>query len=106
MSENIGIKNDRKDNKLRWELLPLVEVEDIVKVYHAGAEKYGANNWQNIPDGYNRTKAALMRHLLEFEKGNVFDPETGCRHLAQVAWNAIAMLYYSKHQTEENNDSK
>lgn len=31
------------------------------------------------------------------------DNETGCRHLAQVAWNAIAMLYCSKHgETQES----
>ena len=31
-----GIKNDFKDNKLRWDLLPLEELEDIVKVYTEG----------------------------------------------------------------------
>ena len=89
-------KNDRKDGKLMWELLPLLDVEDIVKVYHAGAEKYGPNMWQNLENGYERYKAAMMRHLVEYEKGNEFDQETGCRHLAQVAWNAIAMLHISK----------
>lgn len=91
-----GVKNDFKDKKLRWDLLPLQEIEDIVKVYTAGADKYGDNNWQNLENGYQRYKAALLRHLLEYEKGNEFDPETNCRHLAQVAWNAIAMLYFSK----------
>lgn len=98
LSMATGIKNDFKDHKLRWDLLPLKEIEDIVKVYTAGADKYGPNNWQNLEDGYNRYKAALFRHLVEYEKGNVIDEETGCHHLAQVAWNAIAMLYYSKHK--------
>lgn len=95
-----GIKNDRLDGKLRWELLPLKEIEDIVRVYTAGAEKYGSNQWQNLDDGYNRYKAALFRHLVEYEKGNEVDKDTGCLHLAQVAWNAIAMLYYSKQKAE------
>lgn len=89
-------KNDRADGKLRWELLPLEDMEEIVKVFHAGAEKYGANNWQNLPNGYERYKAALFRHLLEHEKGHWKDDETGCIHLAQVAWNAIAMLHIAK----------
>lgn len=89
-------KNDRADGKLRWELLPLEDMEEIVKVFHAGAEKYGANNWQNLPNGYERYKAALFRHLLEHEKGHWTDDETGCIHLAQVAWNAIAMLHIAK----------
>lgn len=91
-----SIKNDQKDDKLRWDLLPLEEIEDIVRVYHAGAKKYGPNRWQHLPDGYNRYKAAMMRHLVEYEKGDQIDSDTGCLHLAQVAWNAIAMLYLSK----------
>lgn len=91
-------KNDFQDGKLRWDLLPLEEIEDIVKVYTAGSKKYGDNNWQHLKDGYQRYKAAMFRHLLEYEKGNKIDEETGCQHLAQVAWNAIAMLWISKHE--------
>ena len=93
-------KNDRLDDKLRWELLPLEDVEDIVRVYTAGAKKYGPDQWQNLPDGIRRYKAALLRHLVEFDKGNEIDEETGCRTLAQVAWNAIAMLHISKQQKQ------
>ena len=93
-------KNDRLDDKLRWELLPLEDVEDIVRVYTAGAKKYGPDQWQNLHDGIKRYKAALLRHLVEFDKGNEIDEETGCRHLAQVAWNAIAMLHISKQQKQ------
>ena len=93
-------KNDRLDDKLRWELLPLEDVEDIVRVYTAGAKKYGPDQWQNLPDGMRRYKAALLRHLVEFDKGNEIDEETGCRHLAQVCWNAIAMLHISKQQKQ------
>lgn len=92
-----GKKNDFLDKKLRWDLLPLEEIEDIVKVYTAGSIKYGDNNWQNLENGYQRYKAAMLRHLLEYEKGNTIDKDTGCYHLAQVAWNAIAMLWISKH---------
>lgn len=91
-----SVKNDRKDGKLMWELLPLQDIEDIVKVYTQGAIKYGPNTWQNLENGYDRYKAAMFRHLLEYEKGNEYDDETGCRHLAQVAWNAIALLHISK----------
>ena len=93
-------KNDRLDDKLRWELLPLEDVEDIVRVYTAGAKKYGPDQWQNLPDGIRRYKAALLRHLVEFDKGNEIDEETGCHHLAAVAWNAIAMLHISKQQKQ------
>ena len=94
--EEKGRKNDFIDKKLRWDLLPLNEIEDIVKVYTKGAEKYGDNNWKKLDNAYDRYKGAMLRHLVEYEKGNSIDKETGCLHLAQVAWNAIAMLYFSK----------
>ncbi len=96
-------KNDRKDRKLMWELLPLIEMEDVVRVYTFGAEKYGPNTWKNLPEGLQRYKAALMRHLVEFEKGHVLDDESHIPHLAHVVWNAIAMLAVSK-QDEMTND--
>lgn len=96
-------KNDRQEDKLQWDLLPLEIIEEIVKVYHQGAKKYGANTWQNLNDGYDRYKGAMFRHLVLYEKGEEFDQETGCRHLAQVAWNAIAMLHCSLN-SKKNND--
>lgn len=91
-----GMKNDFLDDKPRWDLLPLQEIEDLVKVYTAGAKKYAPNNWQKLDNGYQRYKAALFRHLLAYEKGERIDPDTKCMHLAQVAWNAVAMLWFDK----------
>ena len=51
-----------------------------------------------IINGDISVKAAMFRHLLEYEKGNTIDEETGCKHLAQVVWNAIAMLHVSKNK--------
>lgn len=99
---NEGKKNDFLDKKLRWDLLPLEEIEDIVEVYTKGAEKYSDNSWQNLENGLQRYKAALLRHLVAYEKGEEFDEETHCKHLAQVAWNAIAMLWLSKHKKQDN----
>lgn len=86
-------KNDRKDNKLQWELLPLRLIEHIVAVYTFGAKKYKPNSWQNLPDGYNRYKAAMLRHLTAYEKGETKDPESNLHPLAHMAWNALALLY-------------
>lgn len=94
MQKTESIKNDRKDNKVMMELLPWPELEEIAKVYTAGAKKYGPHNWENLPDGYERYKGAMLRHLTELEKGNDIDPDTGCMHAAQIAWNAIAMLHF------------
>lgn len=86
-------KNDRKDGKLRWELLPLETLEEVVRIYTFGAEKYGPNTWQGLENGHERYKAALLRHLVSYEKGETYDEESGIHALAHMAWNAIAMLH-------------
>ena len=48
----------------------------------------------------------MLRHLLEYEKGNKIDEETKVNHLAAVARNAIAMLYLDKHGKGKVNDNK
>ena len=86
------------------ELLPWPELEEIAKVYTAGSKKYGPHNWENLPDGYERYKGAMLRHLTEVEKGNDIDEETQCLHAAQVAWNAIAMLHFKMKDYEDRNN--
>lgn len=90
-----GKKNDRLDKKPRWELLPLNLLAHVVDVYTAGAEKYGEGNWMNLEDGFRRYQAAMLRHLVAYQNGEIRDPETNCLHMAQVVWNALAMLYFS-----------
>lgn len=90
-------KNDFLDDKLRWDLLPMEEIEDIVKVYHFGAKKYAPGSWKNLENGFERYRAAGLRHLMAYMKGERYDKESGCHHLAQAAWNAIALLWYDKH---------
>jgi hypothetical protein len=94
--ENEGKKNDFQDGKLRWDLLPLEEIEDIVKVYTSGANKYGENTWQLLDNGYERYKAALLRHLTAIEGGEIIDKESGLPHTAHVMWNSIALNHYLK----------
>lgn len=98
-------KNDFKDGKLRWDLLPLDLVEKVVEVYSFGARKYAPNSWQGLPDGYERYKAAFMRHVVAFEKGEAKDAESGLHHLAHAAWNGLAMLYFGMRK-EVNRDER
>ena len=100
-------KNDRKDGKLMWELLPLTDLEDVVKVYTFGAEKYAPNSWRGLEDGFKRYRAALLRHMVSFENGEEFDKESGLPALAHMAWNAIAMLaIWHDEQRKKNKDNE
>ena len=96
-----GKKNDRRDDKTRWELMPLDCLEQIARVYTEGAKKYGDNNWKELENGYERYKGALLRHLYAAEHEE-FDEETKVRHEAAVAWNAIALLWFKTHKTQSN----
>jgi hypothetical protein len=104
-------KNDRqgkKDTKgkVRMELLPMEALRSVAEILTFGAEKYGANNWQNIDDGYNLFWGALLRHKTLKDMGEEFDKESGKSHDAHIACNALFMLYYSLQKQKELNKLK
>jgi hypothetical protein len=77
-----GRKDDSK--KLRYSLLPLVALEEVVRVLEFGAEKYAVDNWRKVPDGKVRYWDAAMRHVLAYKRGELLDPESGLSHLAHA----------------------
>lgn len=94
---NEGMKFD--EDKLRWDLLPLDCVEEVVKILTFGAKKYAPNNWQLVENAEDRYYAALLRHLVAHKKGETIDPESGLLHLSHVACNIIFLLWLEKHKT-------
>ena len=94
-----GLKYDI--GKLQWDILPIDCVEDVVKILTFGAEKYGANNWQNVENGEDRYYAALMRHLAASRQGEKTDPESGLSHLAHVACNVVFLMWLEKNRLEK-----
>lgn len=87
-----GEKHDA--DKLRWDLLPIDAVEDIVRVLTFGAKKYSPNNWKKVSDPENRYYAAAMRHLAEYRKGNPIDSETGLPHLAHAGCCLLFLSFF------------
>lgn len=98
-----GIKHD--SDKLRWDLLPIDEIEDIVKILTFGARKYGEYNWQQVTPP-TRYQAAMMRHYAAWVKGEKLDPETGVSHLIHCAVNVIFLAHLDKKETQEQGDLK
>lgn len=77
----IGNKDDAC--KLRYDLLPVRALEEVVKVLTADVEKYGeGENWKNVPDFRRRYIAAGMRHGESYRSGEMFDKESGLHALA------------------------
>ena len=91
---NNGIKYDK--DKIKMELLPLRELREVAKVLTYGARKYEPDNWKRVPDAKERYTGALLRHLTDWRSGEVYDaeaPDAGLRHIAQVACNALFLLW-------------
>jgi hypothetical protein len=87
-----GLKYDK--GKLRWDLVPFEQLEQIVEVYTFGAGEYGDNNWKKLKDAKRRYLAALFRHLIAHCMGVLLDDKSKCKHLAHAGWNVLALMYF------------
>jgi len=87
--------------KLKTELLPPEWELELSRVLHQGSIKYSSHNWlKGMP--YSNCVGALKRHLLKYLLGEKYDKETGCHHLAHVAWNALVIFSYDLRGIGEN----
>jgi len=89
------------NGKLRWDLLPMDCIEDIVQVLTSGAVKYAPNNWQLVENGKERYYAAMMRHLVAHRKGELIDPDSGETHLSHAACCLVFMMWLEKQNGQE-----
>jgi hypothetical protein len=89
------IKHD--EDKLRWDLVPWDEVQEVVKVLHYGAKKYEPDNWKKkSPNGKMRLWSATFRHLHSWWKGEKRDPESKLLHLAHAVANILFLMWHQK----------
>lgn len=87
-------------DKLRVDLIPTQLTEEVAKVLTFGAKKYSPNNWRGFTkEQQDEILGSLLRHILEYQKGNKFDVESGLHHLAHAACNIAFILYFE----EKNN---
>ncbi|XAI97342.1 hypothetical protein [Leptolyngbya phage Lbo-JY46] len=83
------------EGKLRYDLIEPFALNELVKVFTKGAEKYPPRNWEKGMS-WQKVIASLKRHIAAFELGEDFDGETKCYHMAHAAWNALALVSYYK----------
>ncbi len=69
--------------KVRVGLLPADVLLLVARVLTFGAVKYGARNWEKGL-GWSRIHDALGRHLLAWQMGERYDPESGLPHLGHA----------------------
>lgn len=86
-----GVKKD--SSKLKWDLLPIEAVEQVVRVLMFGARKYSPDNWKRVPDARNRYYAAALRHIFAWRRGSKLDPESKKPHIAHAVCCLIFILW-------------
>jgi hypothetical protein len=77
---NDGKKYDGE--KPRWDLLPWLAMNEVVKVLTMGAKKYGDDNWKMLENLDDRYLSASMRHEFAYQMGDRIDEESGLHPLA------------------------
>lgn len=86
----LGKKFDQE--KTQYHLMPLNALELINRVLMHGANKYGANNWQQVEGWEYRYYNAALRHLLQWQAGEKVDAESGISHLAHAICSLMFLI--------------
>lgn len=98
----VGRKDD--SDKLRYDLIPAVPLEELVHCYTVGAKKYDDRNWE-AGISFGRIFAAMMRHAWAWWRGSTRH-EDRMHHLASVAWCAFALMEFERTHPEFDNRPK
>jgi len=94
-----GLRFNEEKNLL--ELVPPEWVWGLGDVTTQGSKKYAQRNWERGMK-WSIMVGCSLRHLFKFLAGERYDPETGCHHLAMVAWNVLALMSYDLRGIGEN----
>jgi len=100
-----GIKFD--EGKQNWYAMPLEILEPLADVFRAGEKKYETFNClKPFDDPARRFYDATMRHMEAQQLDPLAkDPDTGCYHAAQIAFNALLRLYNCRKLQEKENEN-
>lgn len=87
------MNNKSSKGKLRYDLLPIESIQEVVKAFMYGADKYEDWNWlgdANWSDYYS----AGRRHGDADWMGEDFDEDSGLYHLAHEIASKLILLTY------------
>lgn len=74
----------------------------VSEVGTLGAVKYSDRGWLQVPDAQARYADAALRHLFAYFAGELYDPELGTPHLANAAWDLLAVLELTLRERESS----
>lgn len=90
MSEERGPKE--LTGKRDWSVFPFREAGSVCDVFEYGAKKYGKPFTYRAGIPTCELLAAIIRHSICIQEGQLIDDESGLPHAAHVAANALMML--------------
>jgi hypothetical protein len=103
-----GVKYD--EDKLRYDLIPPLALEEVVKVLTAGAKIYEPENWRNVEGWKDRYFAAPQRHQWKWKRGKIWDDEPDAkgrpgtnRHHIACAIASLMFLLEKELEAEKEN---
>lgn len=97
--------NKHDAGKTRWDLVPWAEFEEVAKVltFAVDVKGYGEYSWQKVIPFQVRYFAALVRHIVAYIRGEVYDPESGLHHLAHATCCCLFMMWGDNNQERLEN---
>lgn len=97
------MKNDVIDNKPIMHLIDVNFKEELAMLLTLGGFKYDFENWRKASKKeVVKYRDAVERHLIQRDKGEYIDADTGLPHSVAIAFNAMALHYFD---LKFNNDS-
>jgi hypothetical protein len=88
-----AMREDKK-GKIRFDLLPLEQLERLAELYTRWADKYEANNCKNWwPEAIESYRQSAWRHFIQFMKW-----DTDEDHTSAVIFNLWAVDYLSNNK--------
>lgn len=101
VNEATGGQKGSKDE--RYDLIPWVAMDEVARLYGAGAAKYDAHNWRKGYD-WHLSYASMIRHAKAFWEGEDFDHDPSLpfpvHHLASVVFHALALITFRTEHPE------
>ena len=92
-----GMERDNREGKGRFDLISPFALLRLARIYEKGSKKYADRNWEKGCD-FSVFIDSMFRHLAQYMMGD--DDED---HLAQLAWNAFALMHLQYTHPELNN---
>jgi Domain of unknown function (DUF5664) len=91
VSDTVSEATKMDQDRPRYDLIPILALEQVAEVFRFGAGKYGERNWETGLR-WGRLWRAAISHLVKFWRGETNDDESGLPHLAHAAASVLMLI--------------